>query len=338
MYKVISTFSGIGGSSQGYKQAGLRVIASVEFLDYQAENYRLNHPTTHLYQGNIRDLDPLAILADHELQPGELDILDGSPPCSSFSTNGIVSEGWGKVKDYGNKKQRTDDLFYEFIRFLTVIKPKVFVAENVSGLIKGKSIGHFNNFLRAFKAAGYITKAKLMNAANYGVPQARERVIFQGVRSDLNLEPVYPGSVGKIVTAAQALKGVIIDTTEDVSLSEIYRTYYSRTFPGEGMDKGSMRVGDGYKWFSCKRLHAHKPAFTLTAHVGSDLTHWSEPRNLYIGELKRLQSFPDNYILTGSRSRQAEGIGRSVPPKMMEAIGRSIATQILDKVSGIKQE
>lgn len=332
MYKVISTFSGIGGSSQGYKQAGLRVIASVEFLDYQAENYRLNHPATHLYHGNIRDLDPLTILSDHGLQPGELDILDGSPPCSSFSTNGIVSEGWGKVKDYGNKKQRTDDLFYEFIRFLTVIKPKVFIAENVSGLIKGKSIGHFNNFLRAFRSAGYNTKAKLMNAANYGVPQARERVIFQGVRSDLNLEPVYPEPVGRIVTASQALKGVLIDTAENVSISDLYRKYYARTFPGEGMDKGAQRCGDGYKWFSRKRLHAHKPAFTLTAHAYQDITHWSEPRNLYIAELKRLQSFPDSYRLTGDRARQAEGIGRSVPPGMMEAIGRAIVGGVLTKI------
>ncbi|GAB2549721.1 DNA cytosine methyltransferase [Spirosoma aerophilum] len=332
MYKVISTFSGLGGSSQGYKQAGLKVVASVEFLDYQAENYRLNHPGTKLYHANIRELDPLTILNDHALKPGELDILDGSPPCSSFSTNGIVSEGWGKEKAYGNKVQRTDDLFYEFIRFLTVMQPKVFVAENVSGLIKGKSIGHFNNFLRAFKAAGYNTKAKLLNSANYGVPQARERIIFQGVRADLNLDPVYPQPQGKIVSVRQALRGVTINPSEKVDISDLYKKYYARTFPGEGMDKGSQRCGDGYKWFSRKRLHADRPSFTLTAHAYQDLTHWSEPRNLYVAELKRLQSFPDSYSLTGDRARQAEGIGRSVPPGMMEAIGRAIVEGILEKL------
>ncbi|GAB3546391.1 DNA cytosine methyltransferase [Spirosoma fluminis] len=337
MYKVISTFSGLGGSSQGYKQAGLNVLASVEFLDYQAENYRRNHPTTRLFQGNIRDLDPLAILAEVGLAPSELDILDGSPPCSSFSTNGIVAKGWGKVKGYGNTVQRTDDLFYEFIRFLRAMRPKVFVAENVSGLIKGVSKGHFNAFLKAFRASGYVTKAKLMNSANYGVPQLRERVIFMGVREDLagppgGLEPTYPVPNPKFITASQALAGAPIDLNEDVSLSELHLKYYQHTRPGEGLDKGSMRAGDGYKWFSHKKLHPHKPSNTLTAHAFDDVTHWSEPRKLYVAEAKRLQSFPDTYTLTGDRRRQIEGIGRSVPPKMMEAIGRAIASEILDKI------
>lgn len=332
MYQVISTFSGLGGSSQGYKQAGLRVIGSVEFLDYQAENYRLNHPTTKLFQTNIRELDPLAILAEFGLAPGQLDILDGSPPCSSFSTNGIVAKGWGKVKEYGNTKQRTDDLFYEYIRFLTVMRPRVFVAENVSGLIKGVSKGHFNNFLRAFRQAGYRTKAKLMNSANYGVPQARERVIFMGVREDLGLDPVFPQPHGRLVTASEALRDAPNDLTEDVSLSELYQKYYAHTRPGEGMDKGSMRAGDGYKWYSHKRLHPYKPSYTLTAHAYDDITHWSIPRRLYIAELKRLQSFPDSYTLTGTRNRQGEGIGRSVPPGMMEAIGRTIISDILNKL------
>jgi DNA (cytosine-5)-methyltransferase 1 len=333
MYKVISTFSGLGGSSQGYKQAGLRVLASVEFLDYQAENYRLNHPTTRLFHANIRDLDPLAILAEVGLAPGELDILDGSPPCSSFSTNGIGAKGWGKVKAYGNTAQRTDDLFYEYIRFLKAIRPKTFVAENVTGLIKGASKGHFNNFLQAFREAGYRTNAKVLNAANYGVPQARERVIFIGVREDLNLDPVFPTPSAKPITVSRALNGVVVDESENVTISDLYLKYYRKTNPGEGMDKGSQRCGDGYKWFSRKRLHPHKPSFTLTAHAYQDLTHWSIPRNLYIAELKRLQSFPDNYILTGKREVQAEGIGRSVPPGMMEAIGRAIQSEILDKNS-----
>lgn len=333
MYKVISTFSGIGGSSQGYKQAGFEVLASVEFLDYQADNYRLNHPKTRVYQGDIRKMDPLKILEDVGLEVGELDLLDGSPPCSSFSTNGIVSKGWGKVKAYGNKKQRTDDLFFEYIRFIKAIRPKVFVAENVSGLLKGASKGMFNIFFNEFMSCGYKVKAKLMNSANYGVPQSRERVIFIGVREDLGIEPSYPIPSLTYITAEEALRDCPVDKSEDVSISDQYQKYWEKTKPGEAMSEGSLRCGDGYKWFSRKKLNPNRPSYTLTAKAYDDVTHWSEARNLYTAELKRLQSFPDSYVLRGtSRQKMCEGIGRSVPPKMMEAVARNIKENILDKI------
>lgn len=332
MYKVISTFSGIGGSSQGYKQAGLKVLASVEFLDYQAANYRLNHPDTKVYQADIRTLDPLAILADLGLRPGDLDILDGSPPCSSFSTNGIVAEGWGKVKPYGNREQRTDDLFFEYIRFLKAMQPKAFVAENVSGLIKGVSKGHFNQFFAAFESAGYKVSAKLLNAANYGVPQIRQRIIFIGVRADLGLSPVYPQPFGKVITASEAIRAYQIDKSEDVSISDLQREYWNVTPPGQSMEEANRRKTGKAGWFSKMKLHALRPANTITAHAADDLFHWKEPRHLYVDELKALQTFPNDYQIKGSRIRQAEGIGRSVPPRMMQAIAETVATQILDKI------
>ena len=129
--RVISLFSGIGGSSEGYIAAGADVLASVEFLDYQARVYRANHPETRVYEEDIRKPDPLEIISYLGLKVGELDVLDGSPPCSSFSVSGKGSKGWGKAKSYGNRKQVTDDLFFEYIRFVEAIKPKFFVAEKV---------------------------------------------------------------------------------------------------------------------------------------------------------------------------------------------------------------
>ena len=331
-YTVISTFCGIGGSSQGYKQAGYNVLASVEFMDYQARTYRLNHPQARVYEGDIRNLDPLAILSDMGLAPGELDVFDGSPPCSSFSTCGIIDEGWGKEKQYGNKKQRTDDLFWEYIRFLRAFKPKVFVAENVSGLIKGVSKGHFNAFLQAFADAGYTVHAKLMNSANYGVAQIRQRVIFQGVRKDLNLTPVYPTPSGKPLTVRQAIAHIPANPSEKVSLTDLQLNYWRQTRPGQSMEDAYKADKGKGGWFSNIRLHPNKPCNTLTTHAGGDLYHWSEPRLLYTDELKAIQSFPPSYILEGERARRIEGIGRSVPPKMMEAIARCIADNILDKI------
>lgn len=328
MHQVISTFSGIGGSSQGYKQAGLNVIASVEFLDYQAANYRLNHPTTKVYQEDIRKLDPRAILKEIGLAPGELDIFDGSPPCSSFSTAGLVSDGWGKEKAYGNRKQRTDDLFWEYIRFLEAFKPKVFVAENVSGLIKGASKGHFNEFMRAFDKAGYRTNAKLMNAANYGVPQKRERIIFQGVRKDLNREPVFPTPFGKVISVENALRGITFAKVGEVVLSESQLQHWKMTRPGYSFEDAHKKLTGKTGWYSRIKVDAKQPINTITAHA-DDLYHWSEPRRFYVDELKVLQSFPINYQLMGSYDRQIEGIGRSVPPKMMEAIARTIVEKVL---------
>ncbi|GAB3935321.1 DNA cytosine methyltransferase [Larkinella terrae] len=332
MYQVISTFSGIGGSSQGYKQAGLKVLASVEFLDYQAANYRLNHPGTKVYQSDIRTLEPLAILAELGLRPGDLDVLDGSPPCSSFSTNGIVADGWGKVKQYGNREQRTDDLFFEYIRFLEAMQPKTFVAENVSGLIKGVSKGYFNQFFEAFESAGYKVSAKLLNAANYEVPQIRQRIIFVGVRCDLGLNPVFPQPFGKIITASEAIRAYQIDKSEDVSISDLQREYWNMTQPGQSMEDANFRKTGRKGWFSKMKLHPLRPANTITAHAGDDLFHWKEPRHFYTDELKALQSFPNDYRLEGSRIRCTEGVGRSVPPKMMEAIARTLAREVLDKI------
>lgn len=332
MYKVISLFSGIGGSSQGYKQAGLNVVASVEFLDYQARTYRLNHPTTRLYQSDIRTLEPLTILQDLGLSIGELDILDGSPPCSSFSTSGITSDGWGKAKDYGNKRQRTDDLFWDYIRFVRAMKPKVFVAENVSGLIKGVSKGHFNDFMVAFQESGYKVSAKLLNAANYGVAQNRQRVIFIGVREDLGLLPTYPSVKQSVVSAEEALRGVVVDISENVAMSPNLLDLWHRTRVGGSFDEAMLVRSGRQSYFSHKRVAANKPANTITAHAGSDLSHWSEPRNFYSHELQALQSFPADYQINENRTTRIEGIGRSVPPRMMEAIARTIRTEILDKV------
>lgn len=335
MYQVISTFSGIGGSSQGYKQAGLNVLASVEFLDYQARTYRLNHPTTRVYEADIRTLDPLAILADLGLKPGELDILDGSPPCSSFSTAGLVSDGWGKAKSYGNKRQRTDDLFWDYIRFVEAIQPKVFVAENVSGLIKGNSKGHFNQYLQGFKDCGYTVKAKLMNAANYGVPQIRQRVIFIGVRSDLDVEPVFPLPIQKSISVRQAIAGIDVDKNEPVHLTDYRLPMWKTTKPGFDLSRANEKINGKTGLFSKYKNNEIKPSLTLTANCGNDLMHYSEPRRFYTNELKALQSFPVNYKLVGSKNKNTEGIGRSVPPKMMEAIARTIASEILDKISAL---
>jgi DNA (cytosine-5)-methyltransferase 1 len=117
-YKVVSTFSGCGGSSLGYKLAGYKVIWANEFIPRAAEVYKLNHNGTPINSNDIRNIKPEDILKETGLKKGELDLLDGSPPCATFSMSGKREQHWNKVKKYSDTKQRTDDLFLEYIRIL----------------------------------------------------------------------------------------------------------------------------------------------------------------------------------------------------------------------------
>ena len=195
-YSAVSTFSGCGGSSLGYKMAGFRVLWASEFIPAAQDTYRANHSATILDTRDIRSVQASDILDAIGMKPGDLDLFDGSPPCASFSTAGKREAGWGKVKAYSDTKQRTDDLFFEYSRLVKGVQPKVFVAENVSGLVKGTAKGYFLEILAELKQCGYAVSAKLLDAQWLGVPQMRQRVIFVGVRNDLasqfGVKPVHP--------------------------------------------------------------------------------------------------------------------------------------------------
>src|SRR4051794_1578150 len=190
--RVVSLFSGCGGSSLGYRMAGYRVVWANEFIPAARDTYRANFPGTPVDERDIREIEAAHILARTGLQVGELDILDGSPPCASFSTAGKRHRHWGQIKSYSDTKQRTDDLFFEYIRLLDGLQPRRFIAENVAGLIKGVGKGVFLEILAGLKAAGYRVEARLLDAQWLGVPQARQLLFFVGVRRDLDGTPGFP--------------------------------------------------------------------------------------------------------------------------------------------------
>lgn len=185
-FKAISTFSGCGGSSLGYRMAGFKVLWASEFIDAARESYLANcSPDTIVDGRDVREVTPEDVLEAIGMEPGQLDLMDGSPPCASFSTAGKRQAGWGTVKKYSDKAQRTDDLFFEFVRLLRGIRPRTFVAENVSGLVKGTAKGYFLMILKELKDSGYRVSCKVLDAQWLGVPQQRQRTIFVGVREDL---------------------------------------------------------------------------------------------------------------------------------------------------------
>jgi len=171
---VISLFAGCGGSSLGYSMAGYRELLAVEWDDHAVETFKLNFPDVPVWHGDIAELSVEECLRITGLKPGELDVLDGSPPCQGFST-----AGKRKMDDGRNQ------LFREYVRLLRGLQPKVLVMENVSGMVKGKMKLIFAEIMRELKASGYQVSARLMNAMYFGVPQSRERMIFIGVREDI---------------------------------------------------------------------------------------------------------------------------------------------------------
>lgn len=190
---VASTFAGCGGSCLGYRMAGFRVVWANEFVPAAQASYRANAPDTILDCRDIRQVKPEEILAAIHIRPGDLDVLDGSPPCQAFSTAGKREKGWGHPKSYEHGAQQCNEtLFDEYIRILRGLMPRAFIAENVTGLVKGTAKGFFLNILRDLKASGYRVAVRIVDAQWLGVPQARQRVIFIGVREDLEREPACP--------------------------------------------------------------------------------------------------------------------------------------------------
>jgi DNA (cytosine-5)-methyltransferase 1 len=333
-FNAISTFSGCGGSCLGYRMAGYRVLYANEFIPAAQETYKANHPNSYLDKRDIRLVKPEEILDIIGLKKGELDLMDGSPPCAAFSTAGKREAGWGTIKKYSDTKQRVDDLFFEYTRLLNGIQPKVFVAENVSGLIKGTAKGYFIEILKALKACGYNVKCKVLDAQWLGVPQMRQRTIFVGVRNDLGLEPVHPKPLDYQYSVRDALSNIIADGHRE-NLTPRMTKWYNKTPRGQTLDVGNKILGDSNSGFNKVRLSWDKPSSTILAKSNSgtrDTYHPDIPATPTIAELKRLCAFPDDFILTGSFAQQWERLGRSVPPVMMSHIAKTIQLGILEKL------
>lgn len=323
--RAASTFSGGGGSSLGYKMAGFQVVWASEFVEAARDTYAANFPDTVLDGRDIREVRGSDILQATGLKVGELDVFDGSPPCASFSTAGKREKGWGTVKKYSDVEQRSDDLFFEYARLLGELKPRAFVAENVSGLVKGTAKGYFKEILKALEGQGYRVRARLLDAQWLGVPQKRQRLIFIGYREDLGLEPDHPSPLSYRYSIREALTGLKVPV-EDKAAVSIERFAIGKEWKNLGEGETSER------YFNLVRPMGREPAPTVTATSGSigaaSIIHYEEARKFTASEMRRICSFPDDFQLLGDYSQQVERLGRAVPPVMMCAIARAVAAKL----------
>lgn len=328
---VISLFAGCGGSSLGYSMAGYKELLAVEFDKNAVEVFKLNFPDVCVYDGDIAKLSldeckHISKLTD----PGQLDVLDGSPPCQGFSTT-------GKRDFYDNRNQ----LFVEYVRLLRGLKPKIFVMENVSGMVKGKMKLIFVEILQELKKSGYNVSAKLLNAKWFGVPQSRERLIFIGIRKDLEIVPNHPKALYATVTVKQAFDNCLSLTFAPKQEGEKKVFSYIKQgqvaincVPKDVLKKHVPKMCNPNYSFNglCKRLDENSFSHTILKTFSPySNTPISPYENRYISgeECKRLCSFPDEFVFTRNYKDWIARMGNSVPPMFMKAIAEEIKAWLL---------
>jgi DNA (cytosine-5)-methyltransferase 1 len=305
---VISTFAGCGGSSLGYHLAGFRELLAVEWDQNAVDTFRLNFPGVPVYHGDIAKLTGAECMKLAGIGPGELDVFDGSPPCQGFSTAG---------------KRKFDDprnsLFREYARLLKELQPRVFVMENVTGMVKGVMKQAYLTIIAELRACGYRARGEVLNAMHFNVPQSRERVIIIGVRNDLGIEPTHPKPQTRPVTVKEAFAG-IENRGDAPDMSAKYQEYWRKA--GHGGVVGLQQTH--------RRLDWGRPSFVLQKGSGyGGVYHPDEARPLSTLERCRLGSFPDSFRFTGWNAA-IERIGNSVPPNLMRAIAEHIKKEILN--------
>ena len=327
-YKVFSCFSCGGGSSMGYKLAGYEVIGNCEIDPKMNEMYLKNFNVKYNYLMGIQEMNKLK-----EFPEGlyNIDILDGSPPCSTFSTNGQREKVWGKNKAFreGQAKQVLDDLFFEYIKLAEILKPKIIIAENVSGLIKGNAKGYVNLINKRLNEIGYNVQLFLLNAATMGVPQRRERVFFICTRKDLNLPKI---------ELKFSEKPILYKEFKDI---EHYKPFDQNKLEYKRWLKripSDLSIGDIVKrtengkvsCFSHKIIKDNEVPLTLTA--GDPFIRYDKPGTCSDKDIKTIQTFPQDYNFNGNEVQYV--CGMSVPPIMMYKIAEQVKIQLLDKVGG----
>ncbi len=290
---VISTFAGCGGSSLGYSMAGYRELLAVEWDDNAVATFRRNFLEVPVYHGDIAKLSVDECMALAGLGgPGELDVLDGSPPCQGFSTAG--------KRELGDQRNQ---LFREYVRLLRGLQPRAFVMENVSGMVKGKMKLIFADIMRELKTSGYRVSCRLLNAMYFNVPQSRQRLIFIGAREDLGVEPSHPRAENRPVTIADAVD-IPIGTIGYITASD---------------ERHALKKRRPLRQFD-------QPMCTLVKTGNSRMMRPWRIERIAVHEASRFGSFPDSFLWNSDAIRR---IGNSVPPLFMRAIARHVRETIL---------
>lgn len=351
--KMVSLFSGAMGLDLGLERAGFEPLLVADNMDAAVQTIERNRPALKVFSGDITELSGSELLGMIGVRQGELDLLAGGPPCQSFSTAG---------KRKSTECARNGHLVFEFVRFVEELRPRAFVMENVKGIlsasIKWRDLPYNNNgkkiddlhgsllreLLARFESLGYSVAYKVLNAADYGVPQVRERVFFLGTRDGSS--PKFPdpshSESGDLwtepwVPIGEVLKGLRSDNSHRAQFSERKLKYLRMVPPGgnwrdlpvriqrESMGRAYFAKGGrtGY-W---RRLSLSRPAPTILTepnNASTSLCHPKKDRPLTVRECARIQTFPDSWVFCGRGAEQYRLVGNAVPPLLARKLGEAL--------------
>lgn len=307
-YNVFGTFINAGGSTMGYKLAGYNHLGGVEIDDKTASDYKRLHNPKYLFIEDIRDF------LNREDIPRELydlDILDGSPPCTTFSINGLKKESQGINKKFaeGNKFQVLDTLVFEYAKLIIKLKPKVFLFENVAGFVSDIGKAYFNRFILMLRDY-YTMQAFLINGASMGLPQSRKRCFIIGYKKEYNLPKIDLTFNEKIVPFSEICDHT--DTKKNIS---------DRAFLNWSTGEGASI----WRFESKIRVFSNKPLPTFQTRQNFNAIY---PRRLNKKEILLGSSYPLDFDC----KRYVFYCGMGVPPLMIANISLQIKEQWLDKI------
>ena len=319
--KVASLFCGCGGTDVGllgdfdflgkhYESNGMEIVYANDIDDNACNIFKENF-------GITPDNSDIREVKSEEIP--EFDILTGGFPCQSFS---IIAQN---PKRLGVKDER-GKLFFEMCRILRERQPKCFIAENVKGILTANKKSAFPLILKEFEESGYDVQYRILNSANYGVPQKRERVIIVGFRKDLNIDFSFPDVEIEDENNFAPLKKVI-----EKKVDEKY-FFSERAVAGMMKKRESMNKG--------RAQDINKPCNTVGAHLAKVSLNSTDPvlmegkryRRFTPREVARIQSFPDDFELVGSEAAQYRALGNAIPPVMFWYVAKAVKEELHDKI------
>lgn len=341
-FTAIDLFCGAGGLSLGLTRAGFKVLVAIDSWKLAVETYARNfsHPVV---QGDLGNMTGNAVLKLAGVAKGSVDLVVGGPPCQGFS-----------IQRIGPDEDSRNSLVLAYGRLVRDIRPRMFLMENVPGLMGKRGSLQLKALLSEMNAAGYQTATHVVNAADYGVPQLRKRVVITGsLRGvgcfELPLPQLLPEeyqTVGQALLdlpppAPPGSSSAIDPLHRETRLSALNKERLRHIPPGGGMEdlpiqmrvechkEGAAKIGHRNVY---GRLSADRPAGTITARFDSftrgKFAHPSEHRNITLREGARLQSFPDSFVFAGNQEDVAAQIGNAIPPKMAEALAKAAAAAL----------
>jgi DNA (cytosine-5)-methyltransferase 1 len=313
----------------GYNRAGCSIVAANDIDPEMAWHYKHNLKPRSYYLCPIGDL----LKKNLPAELFNLDILDGSPPCSTFSMAGSREKSWGKDKHFreGQAKQVLSDLFFDYLNLVEKLRPRVAIAENVKGMILGNAKGYTKLVMARFKEIGYRVQLFLINAADCGVPQRRERVFFVALRDDLQGGQLVLKPQHRWISAGEAcedLQELTAAEKKDTKPRPLDLKWWHKTKPGDGSGYATARLEKEGKRISFTHIRLDKQTPANSLQAADNIKHWSQCRGLTFREWKRLGSFPDDYDARTDKIGKYM-IGMSVPPKMTEQVAKAVIEQWL---------